>query len=150
MTWDLVVDLQIVEALSLVQGIHVGDAAPLFTEEEVVVCARCVLLPRASVTAVVFISWVAVRIVDKALLLKEVFPASFAGFINLLAASKSVILDVDLALGSRLLELLFRVVVALNVLLEHTYQADQLAALHLLRVKIVRFSYVQVRDHIVS
>ena len=121
MTRHLVVNLQIVEALSLVQGIYVSNATPLFTGEEIVVCTRCVLLPRASVTAVVLIGWVAVRIVDKALLLKEVFSASFASFINLLASSKSVILDVDLALGSRLLELVLRVLVAFDVLLEHAH-----------------------------
>lgn len=143
MTGYLVLNLQVVETFALVQCILVRNGArPLIVGEYFVICARRAYLLRASVTAVVLISGVAVRIVDKAFLLEKVFSTSLASFIELLAATEGVILDVNLTLGGRLLELIFVFMAFVDVLLQHANQADQLAALYLLRVEIVCFRYV--------
>ena len=107
-----------------------------------VVCTRCAYLLRASVTAVMFISWVAVCIVDKALFLEKVFATSLASFINLLAATEGVILNVNLPLSGWLLELIFIFMTFVHILLQHTDQTDQLTALNLFRVEVVGFRYV--------
>lgn len=79
----------------------------------------------AAVAAVLLVR-VVVRIVNEALLFEEVFAAGFAGLVDLpvvlLAPGEGVVLDVDLALRCRLLELVSAA--AQSVLLQHVHEAQ--------------------------
>ena len=156
----LVLYLQLVEALALVrQGVRVACATPIaIVELTVVRGAGWRVLLGVGVAAVRVFARVVVGIVDEALFLEEVFAASFARFVNLLAVlAKSVILDVDLAAlrqaSVRLRPLVVYLLLAgalVHVLLHHADEAQKLAALHLLWVEVVSFRYVEMGNDIVG
>lgn len=158
-TRHFVLDLEVVEALALVQCVHVLDSTSHVAT--IVGPRRAYLLLRATIAAIWLLVRVAVRIVNEALLLEEVFAASISNLIDFstTVAPKGIILYIDLALATTgvvavFVGLLLIVYVLAsifhNVLLEHADEADQLTPLHLLRVEVVSFSYVEMRDDLIS
>ena len=158
-TRHFILDLEVVEALALVQCVHVLDSTSHVAT--IVGPRRAYLLLRATIAAIWLLVRVAVRIVNEALLLEEVFAASISNLIDFstTVAPKGIILYIDLALATTgvvavFVGLLLIVYVLAsifhNVLLEHADEADQLTPLHLLRVEVVSFSYVEMRDDLIS
>ena len=105
MAWDLVLNLQVIESLTLVQGIGVGGTSALSISDQVAALVVGVgaawghlLVLLIAVVAAIIVVWVAVRIVDEALLFKEVFAASFPLLVVIYSTGlERVVLDVDLA-----------------------------------------------------
>ena len=98
-----------------------------------------------TIIAALLVGRVVVGVVNKALLFEKVAAASFSRIIDLLLISvllERVVLNVDLAalVDVRLLQ----------IVLDHGHEPHELAALDLLRVEVVGFSYVEVRDDIVG
>ena len=144
---DIALDLELVKTLALIQCVRVRGSSAIIARQEtpVVVGIWCRLLVAAIITIFTLFCRVAVRIVDKALLLKEVAPACVdPRFVHVqLLLLEGVILDVDLPL------VVLHVLLVLDVLLDHADEPQELAALDLLWVEVVGFRYVQVGDDIV-
>lgn len=148
---DFVLNLEIVETLTLVQSVHVLHASAHLITFDLIGSWCTNLLIRAAIARVVrLLGRITVRIVDKALLLKEVFASSFPCLVSLVStARKGVILNVDLPLDLWSVPSIVGIVAVLDVLLEHCDETHELAPFDLLRVEVVGFSYVQVRHNLV-
>ena len=75
------------------------------------------LLLMTRIAAIIFLSWIAVRVVDKAFLFKEIAAARFTSLVDLdvlLAALVGIVLNVDLAIAITL------TLTNAHVLLDHT------------------------------
>ena len=107
---DIALDLELVKTLALIECVRVRGSSAIIARQEtpVVVGIWCRLLVGAIITIFAFFYWIAVRVVDEALLLEEVAPACIdSRLVHLeLLLLEGVILDVDLPL----------VVVALRIL----------------------------------
>ena len=155
-TWHFILYLQVVETLALVQCIRIGRSSSVVTAKVTFVRAAWWLLrTRIVVTAIWIISWVAVRIIDEALLFEEVFAAGFARLINLhvILLSEGVVLDVHSRSNAVPLVVIdvfiaHEGVSSVQMLLDHANEAEQLRALDLLWIEIVSFSYIKVRDDV--
>ena len=107
---DIALDLELVKTLALIESVRVGGSSAVIARQEtpIVIGVRCRLLVGAIITIFTLFCRVAVRIVDKALLLEEVAPACIdSRLVHLeLLLLEGVILNVDLPL----------VVIALRIL----------------------------------
>ena len=153
MTRYLILNLKIIEAFTLVQGVCITGTSPLGVsnqtrlssianviraawrwEVKVLVLARVA----SAILALLLVLIIAVRVVYEALLFEEVFPSgiSWLGVVLLMpSCTKCIILNINLTLGSTIR-------CAIEPILDHAHESQQLRTLYLLRIKVVRFSNV--------
>ena len=103
-----ILNLKFVEAFPLVEGVCICGTSALFTWQNAVATvigttwSTNLLLLMASIAAIIFLSRIAVRVVDKAFLFKEIAAARFTSLVDLgvlLTALKGIVLNVDLAIA---------------------------------------------------
>ena len=150
MTWHLILNLQVIETFTLIECIYVAGTSTLSVSNQTRLSSTTPDIIRASwrlevtvlILAAVFALValvVTIRIVYKALLLKEVLASGFS-LLGVILTTKCIILNVDLTLVT---------CSAVDTLLNHANKAKQLGPLYLLRVKVVCFSYVEVTHDII-
>lgn len=143
---NFVLNLQIIEAFSLIESVSVLGTAALSVADQVGVSActaRRLQVTSIALLVVIFANIaIAVRIY-KSFLLKEVFPAGIAllsVYILLTVAAERVILDVNLTVLAA---------GAVEPALDHANEAYQLRTLYLFWVEVVGFRYEEVADNII-
>lgn len=146
----LALNLELIETLTLVQSVGVRSTASGIDGHKrlcVVVCIGSWLLSHSSI-ATIIISRIAIGVVNEALFLEEIATASLFLLVHLLRVVVVAILLEGIVLDVNLPVLITPI--RHKVLLDHLNQTNELAALDLLRVEVVCFSYVEVRDYIVG
>ena len=107
MARHFILNLKFVEAFPLVEGVCICGTSALFTWQNAVATvigttwSADLLLLMARIAAIIFLGRIAVRVVDKAFLFKEIAAASLPCLVDLdvlLTTGKGIVLNVDLAL----------------------------------------------------
>ena len=110
--WHFILNLEFIKAFPLVESVSISGTSALFTWQNAVATvigtawSAYLLLLMACIAAIIFLSRIAVRIVNKAFLFKEIAAARFTSLVNLdvlLAALEGIVLNVDLAIAITLL-----------------------------------------------
>ena len=124
---NFILNLEFIKAFPLVESVSISGTSALFTWQNTVATVigttwgTNLLLLMARIAAIIFLSRIAVRIVNKAFLFKEIAAARFTSLVDLgvlLTALKSIVLNVDLAIAVTL------TLTNAHILLDHANQAD--------------------------
>ena len=108
MARNFILNLEFIKAFPLVESVSISGTSALFTWQNTVATVigtawgTYLLLLMACIAAIIFLSRIAVRIVDKAFLFKEIAAARFTSLVNLdvlLATLEGIVLNVDLAIA---------------------------------------------------
>ena len=146
----LALNLELIETLTLVQSVGVRSTASGIDGHKrlcVVDCIGSWLLSHSSIATIIIIR-IAIGVANEALFLEEIATASLFLLVHLLRVVVVVILLEGVVLDVNLPVLITPI--RHKALLDHLNQTNELAALDLLRVEVVCFSYVEVRDYIVG
>ena len=108
MARHFILNLKLIEAFPLVEGVCICGTSALLSWQNAVATVigtawgADLLLLMACIATIIFLSRIAVRIVNKAFLFKEIAAASLPCLVNLdilLTAGKGIVLNVDLAIA---------------------------------------------------
>ena len=122
MARHFILNLKLIEAFPLVEGVCICGTSALLSWQNAVATvigttwSADLLLLMARIAAVIFLGRIAVGVVDKAFLFKEIAAASLPCLVNLdvlLTAGKGIVLNVDLAFT------ISRTLTNAHVLLDH-------------------------------
>ena len=106
--WHFILNLEFIKAFPLVESVSISGTSALFTWQNTVATVigtawgADLLLLMARIAAIIFLSWIAVRVVDKAFLFEEIAAARLSSLVDLdvlLAALVGIVLNVDLAIA---------------------------------------------------
>ena len=110
--WHFILNLELIKAFPLVESVSISGTSALFPGQNTLATCVCtawrtkLLILMSRIAAIILLSRIAIRIVNKAFLFKEIAAARFTSLVNLdvlLATLEGIVLNVDLAIAITLL-----------------------------------------------